>query len=127
VVQGVAHNIGFGKSIVENEAFIRGDYSTAFIPTYYPEGYHGDKLSIDDKHNIAIAAFKMKNEKLMQNGQPNSEKELYVTIPGKDSDQDFKVVCDGNTFTVTEVATNQSSVHTLSGFNFEHYSLLELQ
>ena len=45
VVQGVAHNLGFGKSIVHNEAFAAGDYSTAFIPDYYPEGYSGDVLS----------------------------------------------------------------------------------
>lgn len=36
VVQGVAHNIGFGKSIVRNASFAAGDYSTAFIPTFYP-------------------------------------------------------------------------------------------
>lgn len=36
VIQGVTHNIGFGKSILANEAYWTGDYSTAFIPTYYP-------------------------------------------------------------------------------------------
>jgi len=36
VIQGVTHNIGFGKSIIYNEAFKAGDYSTAFIPKYYP-------------------------------------------------------------------------------------------
>jgi len=36
VIQGVTHNIGFGKSIIHNEAFKAGDYSTAFIPKYYP-------------------------------------------------------------------------------------------
>lgn len=45
VVQGVAHNLGFGKSIVHNEAFAAGDYSTAFIPDYYPDGYAGDVLT----------------------------------------------------------------------------------
>jgi pyruvate carboxylase len=41
----VAHNVGFGKSIVANESFAAGDYSTAFIPDFYPDGYHGDKLN----------------------------------------------------------------------------------
>lgn len=45
VIQGVTHNLGFGKSIVANESFRAGDYSTAFIPTFYPEGYHGDILN----------------------------------------------------------------------------------
>lgn len=39
VVQGVAHNLGFGKSILHNKEFAAGDYSTAFIPTFYPDGY----------------------------------------------------------------------------------------
>jgi len=45
VVQGVAHNIGFGKSIVANKDFAAGNYTTAFIPEFYPEGYSGDKLN----------------------------------------------------------------------------------
>ena len=35
VIRGVTHNIGFGQSIVRNESFAKGDYSTAFIPTFY--------------------------------------------------------------------------------------------
>jgi propionyl-CoA carboxylase alpha chain len=46
LVQGVAHNIGFGKSIIHNESFAKGDYSTAFIPTFYPQGYTGDALDL---------------------------------------------------------------------------------
>lgn len=45
VVQGVAHNLGFGKSIIHNESFAAGDYSTAFIPDFYPDGYNGDILN----------------------------------------------------------------------------------
>ena len=45
VIRGVTHNLGFGKSIIQNEHFAKGDYSTAFIPTYYPKGYHGDQLN----------------------------------------------------------------------------------
>ena len=36
VIQGVTHNIGFGKSILANNAYWTGDYSTAFIPHFYP-------------------------------------------------------------------------------------------
>ena len=49
VVQGVAHNLGFGKSIIHNESFAAGDYSTAFIPDYYPDGYNGDDLTKEDR------------------------------------------------------------------------------
>jgi propionyl-CoA carboxylase alpha chain len=44
-IHGVTHNIGFGKSILANPKFLEGEYSTAFIPTYYPDGYTGCKLS----------------------------------------------------------------------------------
>ena len=36
VIRGVVHNLGFGRSILKNEAFNSGNYSTAFIPDYYP-------------------------------------------------------------------------------------------
>ena len=36
VIQGVTHNIGFGKSILANNDYWTGDYSTAFIPNNYP-------------------------------------------------------------------------------------------
>lgn len=48
IIRGVTHNIGFGKSIVNNEAFKNGNYSTAFIPTYYPTGFRGDPLNTSD-------------------------------------------------------------------------------
>ena len=56
VVQGVAHNLGFGKSIIHNESFAAGDYSTAFIPDFYPDGYRGDQLNANQKRIVALAA-----------------------------------------------------------------------
>jgi acetyl/propionyl-CoA carboxylase alpha subunit len=57
----VTHNLGFGRSIIRNKAFAAGDYSTAFIPTYYPDGYHGDTLNNHQMQLIALAAHRMKN------------------------------------------------------------------
>ena len=48
VIRGVTHNIGFGNSILKNEAFRSAQYSTAFIPEYYPQGFLGDPLTISD-------------------------------------------------------------------------------
>lgn len=130
VVHGVAHNIGFGKSIVENDAFLRGDYSTAFIPTYYPQGYHGDKLSLDNKHTIALAAFQLKNATLKQNfvnsAQAQTEKILYVSIEGDEKPHDFRVENTAKGFKVTDLQTNQSQELSLSGFSYEHNSLIEV-
>ena len=57
----MAHNLGFGKSIIHNESFAAGDYSTAFIPDFYPDGYNGDALSSNDQINVSVAAHFLKN------------------------------------------------------------------
>jgi propionyl-CoA carboxylase alpha chain len=66
VIRGVVHNVGFGRSILRNEAFAAGSYSTAFIPTYYPAGFKGDPLSTEDHQQIALAAHYLKNLKTAQ-------------------------------------------------------------
>ena len=48
VIRGLTHNLGFGQSIIHNESFASGNYSTAFIPTYYKDGFHGDKLKSEE-------------------------------------------------------------------------------
>lgn len=84
VVQGVAHNLGFGKSILHNEAFAAGDYSTAFIPTFYPEGYKGDVLKISDQRVLSAAAAFIKNRYLgYRNSASKPEDVLYVTVMGQ--------------------------------------------
>jgi propionyl-CoA carboxylase alpha chain len=49
VIQGLSHNLGFCKSILQNEAYKNADYSTDFIPTYYPDGFAGIPLKPKDK------------------------------------------------------------------------------
>lgn len=49
VIQGVTHNIAFGRSILANQAFYAGDYNTDFIPQFYPEGFSGDELTVLDQ------------------------------------------------------------------------------
>ena len=45
VVRGVTHNMGFGSSMLRNKDFLNGNYTTAFIPTYYKDGFKGDPLT----------------------------------------------------------------------------------
>lgn len=61
VINGVTHNIGFGKSILANEAYATGNYSTAFIPTYYPNGFSGDNLTSADHSLLSIVGHQVKN------------------------------------------------------------------
>ena len=83
VIQGVTNNIGFGKSILTNKGFRDGDYSTAFIPTFYPEGFTGDQLTKDDYKMLSVVAHNIKNIHLNHGiATENSKETLYVTIDG---------------------------------------------
>jgi propionyl-CoA carboxylase alpha chain len=61
VVRGVTHNMGFGRSMLRNKDFRNGSYSTAFIPTYYPNGFKGDELTKEDINELAVAIHHLKN------------------------------------------------------------------
>lgn len=136
VVQGVRHNIGFGKSIVHNESFKAADYSTAFIPTFYPDGFHGESLKKEQKQNVALAAFQLKNifskyyafneaEKAAHKG----EKVLYISILGKNDDPvtDWRVENTGTHLKVTNLSEDgeTEAEFTLDNFNFTHNSLVK--
>jgi len=136
VVQGVAHNIGFGKSIIHNEAFRKGDYSTSFIPEYYPEGYSGDNLTNEKKHLLALAAHKLKNIFSNYNAFGSAVRKtesqdpiLYVTIIGKgeEEDHDWRVESDGVTLKVTDLGSeNEEYTYQMNDFDFTHNSLIKM-
>ena len=87
VVQGVAHNLGFGKSIIHNESFAAGDYTTAFIPTFYPDGYFGDILNNNQKKIVSLAAHQLKNIHLgYSNANHDVKRVVYVTVLGQNSE-----------------------------------------
>lgn len=133
VVQGVAHNIGFGKSIVANEEFAAGNYSTAFIPEFYPEGYRGDDLDDSQMQILALACHNMKNissdyykEAAERVGVTN--KVVYITILGKgeEADRDWKVEHNSDSYVITDMASGNSSEHKINAFLFEHNSLIKM-
>lgn len=133
VVQGVANNIGFGQSIVRNEKFASGDYSTAFIPTFYPDGYKGDKLSDHNMEILALTAHKMKNittglYKDVSERDLTHNKVIYLTIIGKgdEHDRDWKVESTQDGLTVTDLASGASTNHKINSFTYEHNSLIKM-
>ena len=88
VIQGVTHNIGFGKSILANDNFWNGDYSTAFIPDFYPDGFSGDALSNEDYELLSIVGHKIKNIQLCEGGnQSAAQNTLYMSFA--DGEDDF--------------------------------------
>ena len=136
VVQGVAHNLGFGKSIIHNESFAAGDYSTAFIPDFYPDGYSGEVLTSEHKKVVALAAHQVKNTFVGYNNQGGSASDsrvIYVTVVGQtidDEDHDWRVersTSDASKFTITDMTTNESSEVDLSSFSYEHNSLIKME
>ena len=134
VVQGVAHNLGFGKSIIHNEAFAAGDYSTAFIPDFYPQGYTGDLLTNEQKKTIALAALHVKNAALSNNYTGDGfvhENVVYLTVLGKgeeSEDHDWKVEgLEKGHYQVTDLASGESQDINLSSCELEHNSLIKMK
>lgn len=132
VIRGVIHNVGFGRSILRNNDFATGKYSTAFIPTYYPTGFKGDPLDFHDHVQIAISTHFLKNLKsqqiVLQNQQkPAEEKVFYVSIKGE-KDQDYKVEkkADG-TYEVTEMETGKKETLNIDGIDLEYGTLLRFK
>ena len=125
VIQGVTHNIGFGKSILANNSFWTGDYSTAFIPDFYPDGFSGDKLEVADYETLAIVAHRIKNLQLAEGGSDESATTLYMCFD--DGEDDFRVHAEGDNMSVTNLTTGATKEVNLSSFSFTHNALIKLQ
>ncbi len=48
-IGGVSHNISFLETIMQNEKFIKGEISTAFIKQEFPAGFSGNELDSEAK------------------------------------------------------------------------------
>jgi propionyl-CoA carboxylase alpha chain len=100
VIQGVTHNLSFGKSIITKSDFIDGTYTTAFIPDHYPNGFNGEPIADSDKDLIAIASAFLKNERRKKNrlvtqDAPQGSKSKFVTVKGvNEDDHDRRVRVD---------------------------------
>jgi hypothetical protein len=60
VIRGVTHNTPFLRSCLNNERFITGEITTAFIEEEYPNGFSGEILSEpsqDDLRTIVAAMY----------------------------------------------------------------------
>lgn len=130
VIRGVVHNLGFGQSIIRNKSFAEGHYTTAFIPTYYPDGFRGDPLETDDIHQLAIASHYIRNlgkTQHMLEGQatPKQDSVVYAVLKAVDKDHDYKIeqlACGG--FEVTDIETGTVTKINATNFDFEYGSLL---
>ena len=129
VIRGVIHNLGFGQSILRNESFAKGNYSTAFIPTFYPNGYHGDPMTAEDKDLLAIASHYIRNQakqNLRFEGTPvkPADDVLFASFKGGEKDHDYKIVKSAGVFEITDLASNKTSKINATNFDFDYGSLL---
>ena len=133
IIQGVTHNIEFGKSMLANKDYWDGNYSTAFIPENYPDGFKGDPLLPEDLTKLIVAAHQVKNV-YMSYGKDNAQqlraKELYITIDVPNSEagpQDYRVTQGSeNSFELTHMPSGKSQSVNLSEFDFSYHSLVSI-
>jgi propionyl-CoA carboxylase alpha chain len=122
VIRGVTHNVGFGASILRNKAFADGQYTTAFIPTYYPTGFKGDPLDDADFTHVALGAHYLKN---LYNNNGTSEKKPVGTYFVTVQDHDFKIEPKpAGGYTVTNMTTNKATDVNAKDFDLQYGALL---
>lgn len=132
IIRGVIHNIGFGQSIVRHPDFSSGNYSTAFIPKNYKDGFRGDKLDKEEYEQLAISAHYLKNlynqnSRLTGQTQRPEAKELYVSIK-EDKDRDFKIVKKNDTtYEVTELPDGKPATVDIKDIQLDYGSLVQLK
>lgn len=126
VVQGVADNLGFGKSILNNPDYKSGNYDTAFIEKWYPEGYAGETLTADDESLLALTAAKIKNLKSAQNAPVGSQGAFTTTFYSKQGENVYRVDIKGDDYTVTNHTTGDSQTVNVNKFGFEKNTLIKI-
>jgi propionyl-CoA carboxylase alpha chain len=59
-VEGIGHNIPFLSAVMDNQRFIEGRLTTAFIAEEFPDGFQGVTLAPERLQDVALAAALMK-------------------------------------------------------------------
>jgi propionyl-CoA carboxylase alpha chain len=131
VIRGVVHNLGFCQSILRNKSFADGSYTTAFIPTFYPNGFKGDPLTPAEVNNLAISAHYVHNWSrghvgfAGQAAIPQDDTVYVIHHLDADHHKDYRVdrtACGG--YNVTDLASGQTTKVAANNFDFDYGSLL---
>ena len=116
-IRGLNHNIGFLAAIMGRQRFHDGKLSTDFIPTEFPDGFHGAELSTETQDLLvsiaAVAQFRAASRDaragyhlhpvpvpndwtVLVGSPPRSPRDIHVAgQPGPD--EGFAVTLDGHT------------------------------
>lgn len=128
----MTHNLGFGKAILANEAYATGNYSTAFIPTYFPEGYAGDKLQTADHNLLALASFVLREEQISRAGATSSPSDLFIEFPAAAEGEKKKTFRVGATrtqgeFEVENLENGETATVNVESLNLKANALLTMK
>jgi len=102
VIRGVNHNIPFLRAVTENERFLTGNISTAFIPEEFPGGFKGFVFSTQQKQDLAALAASLQLATIQRNWQISDQLDHNAKIPGK---ADLVVTIGKEDFPVTVTIT----------------------
>lgn len=70
VIRGVGHNANFCRDVLSDKQFMKGTYTTAFIPQTYPEGFKNARLDEADLRNLAeISSFVFRTKNKLDSNQ----------------------------------------------------------
>jgi propionyl-CoA carboxylase alpha chain len=116
-IRGVNHNIGFLSAIMGRQRFLDGRLSTDFIPTEFPDGFHGNELSVEALDLLISIAAMAQHRAALRDARsgfhlhpvpvrsewtvlvgppPRQAREILVTPPSA-PDEDYILTLDGRT------------------------------
>jgi propionyl-CoA carboxylase alpha chain len=119
VIRGVTHNNGFGESICNNPDFMAAEYTTNFIPKWYPDGFKGEEMNLEDKLLLSVLGAKMKNihrsyDAIVGSTYVPQDRDLYALF----EDKHYKVSQLSDTeFDIVELESGKAYHKKLNSFN----------
>jgi len=118
VIEGVQHNTRLVQSVLRHPAFILGDTPTSFLPTHFPDGFSGVKLTPEESHEYAAAASAIvaKRQELLDEAALHDEDgTVYVRFGGLFGEKSYRVEWpDEKTAKVFDLSDENAAPQTIT-------------
>jgi propionyl-CoA carboxylase alpha chain len=122
VIEGVQHNARLVQSVLRHPSFVEGKTPTSFLPTHYPDGFTGVKLTSTEEEDFAVAAAaidEVRRRWLQQpplSGSTNDEnKAVMVRMGGMFGDATYRVELDFEEHVARVAAVERDETGTTVG------------
>jgi propionyl-CoA carboxylase alpha chain len=99
VIEGVQHNARLVQAVLREPAFESGATPTSFLPTHFPDGFHGVQLSELEKEEFAVAAIlifqkrqELKQQTPLSFGSPGESDGGVIVRMGGQFGEAFRVI-----------------------------------